>query len=213
MKIYFIVFASILLSFSCCTTSDNENEDESTNNKSVELSDLYGTWTASNSGANINGMQLILDPSTICTWSDKFRNSYVGPYYFLSNVNDSTLKSQCKLIASDVNDKIHIKTIKIIKYQTGNTELYVVCDLLPFLPDIKWDHFSEKVDITAWYFWESNHFDYTFDIVEYTDVKMILRLKSSDVECTDFKKDYPLPMEVGENIVLSKKSANKTRPL
>lgn len=201
MKKCFILLLPILL-FSCSSSNDNILDKNSQN---VELSDLNGTWTATNSSPkNLNGIQLILKATDTCVWDDKFGNTFSGPYYFISNISDEILKNQCDLIASSTNDKIHIGSIKINKYQSGNSELYLECDLLPFLPDKNWAYFSERVNSSAWSFWIENNFKYTFTIVEYTNTKMVLKLKSSDVRFTDYKKDYPLPMDVGENIVFRK---------
>jgi len=203
MKKYCALFILIIL---CGCSSQNDNVVTNKDINSFSVSDLSGAWQVVDSNPkDLNGMQLIINPNSNCVWSDKSGNTFSGPYYFFSNIKDSILKSQCKLVSSDTYDKIHINTIKINRYENSAPELYFMCDLLTLLPDKNWEYFSDKVNSTAWYFWIDNYFSYVFTISEYTSNKLVLKLKNSDVRFTDYKKDYPLAISDGQNITFIKK--------
>lgn len=199
----------ILLMLSCLLTlfSCSKNEDEefiTKDSKNVELIDLKGEWCFLNSN-NLNGVKLVLDDTYSCTWSDKFDNEFVGPYYMLEDIDDNVLKEQCNLISSDVNDRIHISKIKI-KHNglNGNCHLWMECDLKPFLPCKNWVYFKERVDREAWYFWEDNYWVYEFQITNYSINEMKLELFESYVRFGDYTKKYPLRMDKGSTVTLQR---------
>lgn len=192
-----IWFALLLVvSFVGCSSDDSESENK--DSRMATLSDIKGIWQITDAiPANVVGVRMVLNDNASCVWSDKFDNTFSGPYYFLENINDDVLKAQCALIGSETNNKIHISEIKVIGKTSGNTDLYIMCDLMPLLPAINWQYFDEKVNTSAWYFWESNWFKYTFEIIEYTDNSMRLKLLESLVRFEDYENDYPLRFSVG----------------
>lgn len=214
MKIIKLCFLLIIFASAGCSSDGNDDdESESKNNLTVELSDIKGTWSAvSSTDTDYNGIKLILDDKNQCTWTDKNNNGFVGPYYFLENVNDSVLKHQCSLIACDENTRIHIGDIKISKYATAESnnkdvyksELKITCDLDPFLPEKDWQDFDKEVDEKAWYFWQGNDFSYTFLIKSYTSSRMELELTGSSIRFDSYTKDYPMRISKGDIFVFVK---------
>lgn len=199
-----IWFALLLIvSFVGCSSDDSESNNK--DSRTVTLSDIKGTWQITDaSPSNVVGVRLVLNDNTSCVWSDKFGNTFSGPYYFLENVNDDVLKAQCALVGSETNSKIHISEAKVIGKASGNTDLYIMCDLMPLLPAVNWQYFDEKVNRSAWYFWESNWFKYTFEITEYTENSMRLKLSESLVRFEDYESDYPLRLSVGTVFTLKR---------
>lgn len=202
MKKILLMFTCLLTLFSC-SKNDGEEFIEK-NSKNVELTDIKGEWVFVNS-KDLNGAKLILNDNYSCTWSDKFNNDFVGPYYMLENINDNVLKEQCNLISSDVNNKIHINEIKI-KHNglNGNCHLWMECDLKPFLPNKNWVYFDERVDRETWYFWEDNYWVYEFQITNYNTNEMKLELFESYVRFDSYTEKYPLRMCKGNTVILQR---------
>lgn len=200
-----ILYAIIAL-IMCGCSSDNEDTPKSKDVSTVELSDIKGTWTVeSSSNTNLNGIKLVLNDNQTCVWEDRYGETYSGPYWMLENVNDNTLTEQCNLMAIDKANRIHINAIKVIGHtESTNKELYLKCDLLPFMPSKTWSNFSEKVDSETWYFWMDSTFDYTFDITEYSDARMALTLKDSSIRFVDYKSYYPLRITNGTTLTLQR---------
>lgn len=145
-RILFTLLVALL--FVGCS-SDND-ETNTVNSHTVTLSDVKGTWVVvSAMPQSVVGIRLVLNDKTNCIWSDKFDNTFSGPYYFLENIDDAVLKEQCALIASDVNDKIHINDIKVLGQNVGNAHLYIMCDLMPLLPSVKWQYLSGVTALVA----------------------------------------------------------------
>lgn len=200
-KLFSLLF--FVLALSACSSDSLENSDnENKNNQNITLSDIKGKWVVTSQ--ILKGIRLVLNDQSSCVWSDKFNNTFAGPYYFLVNVNDNVLKDQCALIGSDVNNKIHISEIKVQKNTSGNTDLYIRCDLMPLLPNLDWQYFSEKVNREAWYFWEGNWFYYTFEVTNYTDNYMQLKLRESSIRFVDYEQNYPLRINTGTTIILQR---------
>lgn len=200
-RIWFALLVALL--FVGCS-SDND-ETNTVNSHTVTLSDVKGTWVVvSAMPQSVVGIRLVLNDKTNCVWSDKFDNTFSGPYYFLENIDDAVLKEQCALIASDVNDKIHINDIKVLWQNVGNAHLYIMCDLMPLLPSVNWQYFNERVDRTAWYFWENNWFKFTFEIVDYSENSMQLKLLDSDIRYDDYESSYPLRLSNGSVLTLQR---------
>lgn len=205
MKKYFFATLTVVTMMALVGCSSDDDEIIEKNSQNVTLEDIKGTWRVTDASlSNIIGVELVLDDLAKCVWSDKFDNAFAGPYYFLENVTDEVLKEQCALIGSEINNKIHIMEIKVIGHLSGNADLYLNCDLMPLLPSISWQYFDEKVNRSAWYFWEDNWFKYTFEITEYTDSRMKLKLSSSLIRFDDYEHDYPLRIPTGTTLTMQR---------
>ena len=202
MKKLFSILIVVIAIVSCSSDPSENSQDESKNSQNITTSDIKGKWKVISD--NLKGVRLILDDNSPCVWSDKFSNTFSGPYYFIENVSDDVLKNQCALIGSDVNDKIHISVIKVQGHTSGNADLYIRCDLMPLLPNLDWQYFSEKVNREAWYFWEGNWFYYTFEVTNYTDNYMHLKLRESSIRFDDYEQNYPLRIDAGTVIMLQR---------
>lgn len=211
-KISILLLLAVL--FASCSSDDEDSQDIK-NNLTVELSDIKGEWTVTAAtDGKATGIRLVLKDdmynSDGCSWTDKRGNFYVGPLFKFYNVNDDILKRQASLLASEVNDEIHIGSANVRKYVTEESnytevyrsELVIVCDLKTLLPSLNWEYFSEKVDRETWYFWEYATFTYTFNIEEYTESRMKLRLTSSN---TRYKSDrFPLRLKDNTELTLQR---------
>ena len=79
-RIWFALLVALL--FVGCS-SDND-ETNTVNSHTVTLSDVKGTWVVvSAMPQSVVGIRLVLNDKTNCVWSDKFDNTFSGPYYFL----------------------------------------------------------------------------------------------------------------------------------
>lgn len=200
-KLFSLLIFALALS-ACSSDSLESSKNENKNSQNIAISDIKGEWVVTSE--NLKGIRLVLNDNSSCIWSDKFNNTFSGPYYFLENVNDDVLKAQCALIASEMNNKIHISEIKVQGHTSGNVDLYIRCDLMPLLPNLNWQNFSEKVNEEAWYFWEGNWFYYTFEVTNYTDSYMQLRLRESSIRFVDYEQNYPLRINTGTTIILQR---------
>jgi len=189
-------------------SSDNEEVQKDKDVSTVELSDIKGAWTITNSSnAALKSIILTLNDNMSCVWEDKGGNTYAGPYWMLENVNDEMLTEQCRLMAVDNANRIHINTVKVIGHtESTNKELYLKCDLLPFMPAKNWSDFSEKVNSEIWNFWIDSTFDYTFDISEYTQTTMTLRLTDSSIRYDSYESRYPLRISNGTTLTLQRQT-------
>lgn len=197
--ILLFVFSAIMVA---CSSSNDDNDNKGKNNLTVELSDIKGTWYVTKStSSNWNGVILVLNDNKDCGWVQR-DGDYVGPYYFLENVNDNTLKEQCALLdcPEDRANKIHIKSVRISKFATEESNykdtyksvLNMTCDLRTYLPSKNSEAFMNNVDHDAWWFWIDGEFSYSFEITEYTPSKMKLKLDASDFLFVDHESKYPL---------------------
>ena len=191
--------------FGCKSNSDDEPSIK--DSQTVEISDIKGVWMIS-SPDNLNNAKLVLQDFSTVSWSDKFGNTYVGPHYSFENVNDSTLKAQGSLVGSNRFNWIHIQDIYCtLRSVGGNKHLKITCDLKPMLPDIDWcqnvDNWN-TVNRHSWYFWEDNWFSYRFEVIEYSERQMKLKLLESSIRFCDYRDDYPLRLNNGVVINLRK---------
>lgn len=196
-------------------SSSNDDEVPVKNNLTVELSDIKGTWYVTKSTSqNWNGIVLVLSDRQSCSWTQR-EGDYVGPYYFLENVNDQTLKEQCGLLDIDAQSatRIHIGKIKISKFVSEESnyqdvyrsQLNITCDLRPYLPTRNSQAFIDnKVDHEAWYFWADSDFSYNFEITKYTKNVMTLKLVESDFRFDNYEERYPLRTPIGTEITLER---------
>lgn len=204
-KVLNALFAIIIL-FSSCSSGDNNEEPTAKDEYNVELSDLYGTWVVSESSQeNLRGIKLVLKRLETCTWTDQKGNDFVGPYYFLENVNDEILRGIGNKLSADKLDRIHLGQVKVINYITEQVStLLLDCDLYPFLPNRNWSDFTEKVDYEEWRFWGFNTFRYEFDITKYSERRLELLLTTSDIRYCDYPERYPLRIPNNTKIVLKR---------
>lgn len=208
--ILLFVFSAIMVACS----SSNDDDDNIKNNLTVELSDIKGTWYVTKATTSTwNDVVLVLNDSKDCGWVQR-DGDYVGPYYFLENVNDNTLKEQCALLdcPEDKANKIHIKNIRISRFATEESDykdtyksvLNVTCDLRTYLPSKNSDAFMYNVNQDAWWFWIDGEFSYSFEITEYTPNTMKLKLDDSDFLFVDYESKYPLRTVNGTELTLER---------
>lgn len=214
LKFTYCLFFLLSTLLSGCSSS-NDDEQQEKNNLNVELSDIKGTWYVTKSTSqNWSGIVLVLDDKRSCSWTQK-DGDYVGPYYFLENVNDQTLKEQCGLLDIDAQSatRIHVGKIKISRFVSEESnyqdvyrsQLNITCDLRPYLPTRSSQVFIDnKVDHEAWYFWADSDFSYNFEITKYTKNAMTLKLVESDFRFADYEEKYPLRTPVGTELTLER---------
>lgn len=53
-------------------------------------------------------------------------------------------------------------------------------------------------------FWESNWFKFTFEIVDYSENSMQLKLLDSDIRFEDYESSYPLRLSNGSVLTLQR---------
>lgn len=209
-KILFLMLLSMVL-FSC--SSSNDDEKTAKNNLTVELSDIKGTWYVTQStAANWKGIVMVLNDRQDCGWIQR-DGDYVGPYYFLENVNDNTLKEQCGLLGANDANKIHIRKIHISKYASEESNykdvyksvLNINCDLRTYLPSKNSEiYIDNKIDHEAWSFWVDAEFSYSFEIIKYTSAQMVLKVVDSDFLYSDYESKYPMRIQNGTELTLER---------
>ena len=124
----------------------------SVNSKNVELTDIKGEWVFVNS-KDLNGAKLILNDNYSCTWSDKFNNDFVGPYYMLENINDNLYYVPVTKYVNDDREKVNI-----IVEELATSYIYE-SNLMSFLnSNVSLLGYEEKNDIMF-----LNFNDYLFD--------------------------------------------------
>ena len=215
-KTYILLILAIGFGLSLMSCG-SDSEDENSNVKDaaeVELSDIKGKWRITDATeTNVKNAELVLNDNGTCTWHDRY-GDYAGPEYFLANLNDSTLKAQCSLLYSEHKDRIHINTAKVSKQlgessdykDIAKSQLLLTCDLRTELVDKNWADFDKYVNSEAWYFWLDSDFSYTFDIVSFSEQRMVLRLSKSSVRYDSYIKDYPLRLKDGTTLTLTKEN-------
>ena len=205
MKRVFSLFLALTMItlFSC--TSDNEPSVK--NSETVEVSDIQGEWVISSPDI-LNNSNLVLKNYHSLLWTNRRGESYAGPYYAFTNVNDGTLKAQGSLLGVDNLDWIRIQDIRFpLRSVGGNKHLIITCALNHVLPDIDWCEKVDKwttVNRDSWYFWSDSWFSYRFEVIEYNERQMKLKLLGSSVSSHTHENDYPLRMENGVVINLQR---------
>ena len=215
MKRIQLLLICLLLAILVGCSQSNDDKEQVKNNLNVELSYIKGTWYVTKSTSqNWNGVVLVLNDRQSCSWSQR-DGEYKGPYYFLENVKDETLKEQCRLLNVDAQSatRIHIGKINISKFaseesnykEVYRTQLNITCDLRTYLPSKNSQAFiGNKVDHEAWYFWADSDFSYKFEITAYTKNVMKLKLTESKVRFVDHEEKYPLRTPVGTELTLER---------
>lgn len=120
MTFNYWIFFLISALLTGCSSSNDDNEEQVKNNLTIDISDIKGTWYVTKSTSqNWDGIVLVLNDRQSCSWTHR-DGEYVGPYYFLENVNDKTLKEQCGLLGIEPTsaNRIHIGKINISKFAT-----------------------------------------------------------------------------------------------
>ena len=120
MTFNYWIFFLISALLTGCSSSNDDNEEQVKNNLTIDISDIKGTWFVTKSTSqNWDGIVLVLNDRQSCSWTHR-DGEYVGPYYFLENVNDKTLKEQCGLLNIEPTsaNRIHIGKINISKFAT-----------------------------------------------------------------------------------------------
>ena len=215
MTFNYWIFFLISALLTGCSSSNDDNEEQVKNNLTIDISDIKGTWYVTKSTSqNWDGIVLVLNDRQSCSWTHR-DGEYVGPYYFLENVNDKTLKEQCGLLGIEPTsaNRIHIGKINISEFATEESnyqevyrsQLNITCDLRPYLPSKNSQVFIDnKVDHDAWYFWVDSDFSYKFEITAYTNNSMKLKLVESDFRFADYEEKYPLRTSVGTELTLER---------
>lgn len=204
MKKFLILFIAVFALCSCSKDTDETVIVKTSENVTTE--DIMGDWIITYP-SSLNGAKFVLHNMETCTWSNKFGYCFSGPYYFIENINDDVLKQQGLLLDLQNLNKIHIETIKVrnASGDSNNKRLLLICDLKTFLPhpDYLKKHL-ENIDRDTYYFWEDNDFDYSFEIINYNDNYMELKLTGYCVRFGSYINNYPLRLENNTIIKLSR---------
>ncbi len=204
MRKLIFIFVAI---FALCSCSKDDGEILIKSIENVTTEDLYGDWSITYP-ISLSGAKFEFHKFERCTWSDKFGNFFEGPYNFIENLNDDVLKQQGLLLGIDNLNKIHINTFKVRSFNDNHKELLLICDLQTFLahPDYAKHNWNE-IDRNTYYFWDDNYFDYQFEIINYNDTYMELKLLAHSVRFGSYIEKYPLMLE--KNTILKLQRISK----